>query len=351
MSSIVANTPVDTSRPSLGRRVLNLPNLFSLSIALFLVYFLIAGFDFDSRETWERLTGSNLAWYALAFGCYYLVFPIRGLRWRFLLEGAGCEGGVGFRRLPILRLAEISFLGWFVNTITVFRMGYFYRCHLLSRQIKSSLALVAGSLFGERILDTVVTFALLLVAALGLLSTSAASVVGPVLLGTFLASLVLAGAAIAMTLAGRNPAGMLPTRLRPGYSSFRHGTLKGFRRWPWLGILSIAIWACEVARLLLVIEALDLSVDLPLVMFVALAVSLITSFPITPGGLGLAEAGLTGLLTTALSWEEAVSVALLDRSVNYLSVLVFGGALFLARSLRGWDTSDRTQPMKILPSL
>ncbi|MFQ5873330.1 MAG: lysylphosphatidylglycerol synthase transmembrane domain-containing protein [Dehalococcoidia bacterium] len=320
---------------SLRHRVINLPNLLAIVIALSLIYVLASLLDFDSGDTWDRLKATRLVWYALAFGSYYLIFPLRALRWRIFLENAGCKMGAGAERISILRLAEISFLGWFVNTITVFRMGALYRCLQLSRGIKTSIALIAGSLFAERILDTVVTFALLLVAAFALLKTPAAPFVGPILLAGLIASVVLAGAAIAMALAGLNAGRILPSRFRSGYVNFRQGTLKSFHRWPWLLTLSLAIWACESVRLLLVIHALGLSVNPSLVLFVAMGASLVTSFPVTPGGLGLVEAGMVGLLATVLTWEEAASVAILDRSVSYLSVVFLGGALFLVRSLWG----------------
>ncbi len=316
---------------SLRRRVLNVPNLFSVAVAVSLVYFLVAKFDFDFSSTWDRVGGNNILWYGLAFLSYYLIFPLRGLRWRHLLEN------VGSPNVPVTRLSELSFLGWFVNSVTVFRMGFVYRCYHVSRDSGSSFALIAGSLLSERIIDTILTFAFMLVTALALLSTPAAPTAGPVLLSALIACVLLAGLALILAASGVNPRRFVPARFRSGYADFRHGTLKSFRRWPWLTVLSIGIWACESARLYMIVEALDYSVDLALVLFVALAASLIASFPITPGGLGLVEASMTGLLATALPWEAAVSIALLDRSVNYLSVVVLGSGWFLFRSVHRWQ--------------
>lgn len=330
---------------SLRYRILNLPNLVAIAVALSLVYFLVARFEFDLSSAWDVLRRNNLMWYGLAFASYYLIFPLRGLRWRILLENAGCLKGSGSQQVPVVRLAELSFLGGFVDTVTIFRMGFFYRCSHVSRQANSSFALVAGSLFSERVIDTILTFALMLITALALLSTPAAFIVGPALLGAAVTCLVLGGAMLAMAIAGLNPGRILPSKLRAGYDNFRQGTLESFRRWPWLVVLSIAIWACESARLVMIVHALGLSVDLPLLLFVALVASLITSFPITPGGLGLVEASMTGLLATALTWEQAVAVALLDRSVNYLSVVLLGGAWFMVRSFKGWDAPADTEPV------
>ena len=330
---------------SLRRRVFNLPNLFSAAIAVSIVYFLVAKFDFDLSATWGRVEDNNFLWYGLAFLSYYLIFPLRGLRWRHLLENVGCFANDSSRNLPVTRLSELSFLGWFVNTVTVFRMGFVYRCYHASRDTGSSFALIAGSLLSERIIDTILTFAFMLITALALLKTPAASIAGPVLLSALIACALLAGIALVLAASGVNPGRLVPDKYRSGYADFRHGTLKSFQRWPWLAVLSIGIWACESARLYMIVEALDYSVDLPLLLFVALAASLITSFPITPGGLGLVEASMTGLLATGLPWEQAVSIALLDRSVNYLSVVILGSGWFLFRSVHRWEASPALQPV------
>jgi hypothetical protein len=54
--------------------------------------------------------------------------------------------------------------------------------------------------------------------------------------------------------------------------------------------------------------------------------------PATPGGLGLVEGGIIGVLSSALfavAAPVAVAVALLDRVINYWSIIVFGFVLYL----------------------
>ena len=46
------------------------------------------------------------------------------------------------------------------------------------------------------------------------------------------------------------------------------------------------------------------------------------------------EPGTTTLLLLGLGKADAASVALLDRSITYLSVLIFGGLAFAAWNLR-----------------
>ena len=271
---------------SLRRRFLSVRNVVAIAIASSLLFFLIVQFDLDLESTWLEIKRTNPVLYVAAFAIYYLSFPVRSIRWRVLLEDSGCEDINAQDKISILTLSEIGFLGWFLNSVSVFRMGFIYRCYQLSSRLKAGLALVAGSLFAERILDTVVTLGLLSFAALFLLSSYWNPVLTYILLGGVVLTLVLAGVPIAMVVSGRSLTRFLPAKFRGGYDNFREGTIKSFRRWPRLTVLSIAVWGLETARLLLVIYSLGLDVDISIVVFVALGASIITTFPITPGGLG-----------------------------------------------------------------
>ena len=90
-------------------------------------------------------------------------------------------------------------------------------------------------------------------------------------------------------------------------------------------------WLFEVARIQLVVEAMDLSVSLPLVVLAALGHAILSTVP-SPGGVGAVEAGLVGLLVLDLPRADAVSVALIDRTITYLSVVAFGGLALLGRA-------------------
>ena len=81
------------------------------------------------------------------------------------------------------------------------------------------------------------------------------------------------------------------------------------------------------------VQALDLSISLPLVLIVSLGHAILSTVP-TPGGVGAVEPGTTTLLLLGLGKADAASVALLDRSITYVSVVVFGGLAFAAWNLR-----------------
>ena len=75
----------------------------------------------------------------------------------------------------------------------------------------------------------------------------------------------------------------------------------------------------------------DVELGLSGAIFVALIGSLLTAVPLSPAGLGIVEAGVIGVLTVAygVPLPEATAIALLDRVISVLSVIVFGAILYV----------------------
>jgi hypothetical protein len=87
-------------------------------------------------------------------------------------------------------------------------------------------------------------------------------------------------------------------------------------------------------RLYLVVEALGMEgVQLGIsgAFFVALIGSLLTAVPLSPAGIGIVESGVIFVLTAAygLSPTEAAAIALLDRAISVLSIIVFGSIAYV----------------------
>jgi len=99
------------------------------------------------------------------------------------------------------------------------------------------------------------------------------------------------------------------------------------------------VWLLEGCRLYFVIlsmHQLGIELPLPLVIFVSLASSLLTVVPFTPAGLGLVEGAVTAVLVTVvgLGRPEALAITLLDRLINFWSIIVFGLILYLVSKRR-----------------
>ena len=308
-------------RPHFG-----LATMIPFGFAAVVLVVLITRFDVDMDATWQKVKASNLLFFALAVVVHYTTFVFRGLRWRVLLRNV--QGG-GPPIPSAVYCGKLILLAWFINSVTWFRLGDVYRAYAYADTTGQSFSRTIGTVLAERILDMVLVFLLMVVAALLLVVSG----VGPSWLFVGLAATlvgVLCSVLAAMALFRWRLAYRLPSRIRQAYHQFHQGTLGSFQQLPLVAVLSLLGWLAEVGRLYLVSRAVDVDIGIGLVMFVVLVNSMLTLVPLTPGGLGLVEPGIVGLLMLSLTKNLAVPVVLLDRSISYLSVIVSGAVIFLA---------------------
>lgn len=316
---------------SLKKRFLNLRTLISFTLALAFLVFIFLRLEVNFSATWEAIKSSNPLFYALAYVSYYATFPLRGWRWQLLLRNAGFPREKFGASLSIWRLSDTILIGFFANCILYVKLGDAYRTYLFSEEAKVSFSKTLGTVVAERVLDLVIIFSLLLVGGAGLWVASGKGIAPSLLIiagGMVLLPLALLAA---MWRFGKKLEKHLPPRLKSLYSPFQEGTLGSFRELPLLGALSVGIWLLEAGRLFLVAKTLGFALGIFFLLVVSPAQALLTALPLTPGGLGFVETGLAGLLMLSLPKESAWSITLLDRTISYLSLILFGLVLFLHR--------------------
>src|SRR5579859_8055842 len=246
--------------PALGKRFFNLRTLLSFALGFAILAFLFTRVQIDVGAILDWVREANPALLLAAFIVFYATFPVRAVRWRRLLDNVELstheEGGA---RLGIMALSEILFLGWFANCIVPAKLGDAYRAYLLKLNASVSFSTTIGTILAERIIDVVVLFLLMLAAT----SLSFGRAVPPEVLGLMQLGLVLVALVVAGLFFMRRLRPLvervLPARLHEQYGRFEHGTLNSFRGIPVLVALSVAAWACEVARLYLVTLSLGLN--------------------------------------------------------------------------------------------
>ena len=317
---------------SIKTRFLSAPTLLSFGVAAAIIALLAWRLDLDLSETWETVRGMDLRLYMLAFVAYYLSFVFRGARWRILARNAGVVSPPHGRLPSIAHACRLIVIGWFVNAIVGLRLGDAYRAHAFAEDSRGSFPASLGTVLAERVLDMSIVFVVLVVSVFLLSTTSDSSTSRYLLIAAFVMAAGLAILLVVMKRFGANLARFLPRRLESAYHRFQQGTLGSFKQLPLILMLGFVGWLLETVRLFLVIQALGLSVPLALVPVVALGHAILSAVP-TPGGIGAVEPGVTGLLLLELGRSDAVAVALVDRSLTYLSVIVIGGLVFLTRQL------------------
>lgn len=316
----------------LRSRVFSIPTLLSFGVAAGVIALLTTRFDLDWGATWDNVRGIDPWMYGIALLLYYASFLFRGLRWRLLAINAGAGSTPGSRPPSVLQSSQLIVIGWFVNSIAWLRLGDAYRAYAFARESRSSFSWSLGTVLAERTLDMALIFGILVIGAGALAVTSDAAGSGPILIAGSAMAAGLAAVIVAMRIGGVQLARLLPSRIAEAYAGFHEGTMGSFKQLPGLVMLGLSAWVLEMGRLYFVIAALDMEVALALIPVLAVGHAILSTVP-TPGGLGAVEPGLTGLLLLSLDRPDAVSVALVDRSITYVSVIVIGGLVFLLRQI------------------
>jgi uncharacterized protein (TIRG00374 family) len=311
-----------------------------------LLLFVVALPGFQLGVMVDYILAADPRWLAVAFAIYYLGFPLRGYRWAILLRGIGV-------RIRVRDSTEIIFVSWLVNSVVPAKLGDVYRAWLLKINYPVSLSATFGTIFIERVFDLVAIVVLGLGAAFWSFRDDLPDSVRIIMGLGVIVVVVLAVALFTLRnfggrLVHRLP---LPTRIVKLYDLFEEGVFSLERRQvPLVALLTVMIWTTEALRLLFVVDALgfDISLGISGAFFVALVASLLTAVPFTPAGLGIVEAGIVGLLTLIYRADptEAAAIALVDRAISVLSVIVLGFiAYLLSPKTRGQavDIEDERQ--------
>ncbi len=306
---------------------------FGISGAILLFFILTVKIDFGA--TFSQILSADWRFFGLAFGIYYLAFLIRTVRWQMLLNNAGFNQEEKVKLPELWGLFEIIFLSWFVNCLVPAKLGDAYRGYLLKKNANASFSRTLGTIFGERIADVLVLVGLLCLGGLvafNNVESKMSSIYLVFVFGLVLVAIIVAGL-ITLRFYNHQIARLIPSRFQPVFQRFQEGTIKAFHRDTQLKLyaLTMLIWFCEGARLYFVIQSLHVSgLGISVVIFIALASSLLTTLPFTPAGLGAVEGTVVVVLTTfAIDKNLASSVAILDRVISYWSIILLGALLYL----------------------
>lgn len=326
-------------RAWLSHKLLNFRTLISFALAIGIIVFLITRLDINLAETWNTLLTMDPFLFLVGFVVYYSAFWLRGARWKQLLHNVGLHKTESVNLPNVNGLVEIIYLSWFVNCIVPAKLGDAYRSYLLKRNSGVSFSSTIGTILAERVIDLLVLFGLL-AASFTLvgqrLSNSSANNefnLGLVMLvGGGMVLLILAGL-VGLRFFGGLMVKLVPGKYKEKFVSFQQGILRSFKRKSLPALLgyTLLIWLFEAGRLFFVTRALDAQeVTISAVIFIALLSSLVTTLPLTPGGAGIVEGAVVLALTFFVDNHNlAVSIAILDRLINYWSLIVGGLILYL----------------------
>lgn len=288
-------------------------------------------------------------WYIAGATLVYLVsWPLRGLRYRDILQELGYNEGVWF-------LTGAVFISQTGNLVIPARVGDAVRAYVVKMRRKIPYASGFASLAVERVFDlltiTVLASAVFFVlAAMGIDAGSLGSISQSrrdsgqtaivVAVGVGLAAIFALVGIIASVRSDRNfVRSTISAISSDSYADYLASVIEQFtsdiqtvastpKSFARIGASSVGIWILDVVTALLVFAAFN--VQLSLITFIAVgffAVSvgnLAKVLPLSPGGVGLYEGAFTLIVVmfTPVTGPVAVSAAIVDHAVkNVLTVI------------------------------
>jgi len=354
-------SPRITRRVSVGAGAL----LTVVALALMTLYL-------DPQAVLAELGGANLRLVALAAVVYLLSWPLRGARYRDILNELGYRERLGF-------LTGAVFISQTGNLVFPARLGDGVRAYVVKARRGIPYPTGFASLAVERVFDLLTITVLggtvlvgyVLTGATGQIVTAvsdgvpgvdprSARVALTVAAGVAAAALV----AVAVIVVSARRDGNLVRRVVTGvssdsYADYVAGVLERFvadvqtvaadrGAFARVGVSSLAIWGLDVVTAIVVLAAFDVSLapaTLVAIGFFAVSVgNLAKVLPLSPGGIGLYEAAFTLLVAglTPVTGATAFGAAVLDHAVKNLVTVAGGVVSMLALNVSLTSAVDET---------
>jgi glycosyltransferase 2 family protein len=320
----------DSPPESLGKRFLQPRTLISFALAGFIVFFVFRRLEINIDEVWREMKDANPALLLAALLTYYLAILIRALRWRMMLEQVGINEKQGYQLPGVLGTFQIMLLSLFANCVVPARLGDAYRSFLLKDRTGSSFGVGLGTILAERLIDLVVM--------IGLVVSAGAVVFGTNVPGKAEQAFLLGLAVVLIGIVGsivlyfhhERIEKKIPDQFSGHFRRLNQGIFDILRRPLSFAALGVVVWLMDGLRVYLVAEALGANLTIPEAVVVSLLSAMVTIIPITPAGLGVVEGFMIWILVqVGVDQDTAAAIAILDRTITYLSLIVVGLPMYV----------------------
>ncbi|WP_338741664.1 flippase-like domain-containing protein [Haloplanus salilacus] len=357
----VSVSPRITRRVSVGAGAL----LTVLALALMTVYL-------DPQAVLRELESADRGLVAVAALVYLCSWPLRGARYRDILDELGYRERLGF-------LTGAVFISQTGNLVFPARAGDAVRAYVVKARRSIPYPTGFASLAVERVFDLLTITVLGATVLVGFVVTGSTDQVVSAVSGGVpgvdprsarVALTVAAGVAVAAVVAlavivasARREGNLIRRSLArvstDSYADYVAGILERFvvdvqtvaadrTAFARIGANSLAIWGLDVVTAIIVLAAFDVGLALPTLVavgFFAVSVgNLAKVLPLSPGGIGLYEAAFTLLVSglTPVAGPTAFGAAVLDHAVKNLITVAGGVVSMLALNVSLTAAVDET---------
>lgn len=319
----------ETPPDALGKRFLQPRTFVSFGIAAFIVYMIVRGLGIDMDSVWRQMRNANLPLLVAAFFTYYTAILVRAIRWRMMLVQVGIDDRHGYRLPGIPGTFQILTLSLFANCVVPARLGDAYRSFLLKDRSGASFGLGFGTILAERLIDVVVMVGVVITAGAVVFGTNAPGRAEQAfLLGLGVVVVGVLGA-LGLHLFRDRIEAAIPQRFTGHFQRVNKGIFDILRKPLPFAALGMVIWLMDGLRVYLVAHSLGANLTVAEAIVVSMLSALVTIVPFTPAGLGVVEGFMVWLLPqVGVPQDTAVAIALIDRAITYLSLIVVGLPLY-----------------------
>jgi uncharacterized protein (TIRG00374 family) len=303
-------------------------------ISLALLWWALHGVGF--REIASEVSRAQPLLFAASILAATLTFPLRTMRWRYLLRLEG-------ETLPLLPLWHATAIGFMANNLLPARAGEFARAFAAGRLTGVRFSTALASVAVERIMDGMAMVALMMVAVLSGGFSPGARIGGVSLVeiasGTAIffagalafAVLIVNRPALALravrTLVGR----LLPDRFAGRAMTFAEGLVAGLdslrspTRFAAVVAWSLAVWCMYAASFWLCFKSFRVDVPWTATFLLQALIGFSVAIPSSPGFFGPFEAATRATLALyGIDASQAVSFAVAYHIGSFIPISVLG---------------------------
>jgi uncharacterized protein (TIRG00374 family) len=297
--------------------------LVGIAVSAICLYFALKGIPLSNVA--HVLAQAKLGWVLSACAIYLMGYALRIWRWKILLSSVV--------KLPYGDLAAPLIIGFFANNLLPFRMGEFVRAHISGKKFKISRTTSLGSIFIERLFDTISLLTIFL-GAMGFYPFPTYIEKGALILGVccFITIAVLwiiltRQALFELWIHRLGIKHEWALKIEKFVRHFAQGAsgLRNPRQNTESLALSLVIWCIEGLFSFLMAKALGVPITIPGAFFLLFFLGLSVTIPQAPGNVGTMEfVGVMALSILNVPREQGLSLILAVHASQFLMILGMG---------------------------
>ena len=333
------------------RRALLLPLLIFVVILVAALLFLRENFPLMV----QALGGANYGFVFLALFVYLLGLAFWAGRWHVTLSTVGYP-------VPTRSLYVVIFGGIFINNITPFTYAGgdpIARTYILRKTHDVPYSSGFSTILAEFILDIPLYFTLLMLGTL-LAAQVLAIWYAPLVVGIWLAVMVIWVLIFTRMLSRTTASGRLAgfvarvgkifrrridkAKLEESVRKFYSGSsliIKNRKVVVFVIAITAALWILGMARLFLILHALDHPPPLHMLLFAVTLPAIVGMVPLLPGGLGTVDMTITSVLYVfGAPLEIAMSATLIERAITLVFSTFVGAGALSYLGIKVWARSE-----------